>query len=137
MNVVTLIGNLGRDPELKYTPSGKAVVNFSLAVARGGKANEDGTRETDWINCVAWEQRAEFVANYCTRGDKLAVLGEWRNSSWVTEGGQKRTVAECLVSRTEKLTPRKNSESEGGGTESAGGGVAPAGEEYDPFAEEG
>ena len=70
MNQVLLIGRLTKDPELKYTRDGKGYCNFSLAVSREFKKDE-----VDFINCVAWDKRAEAIANYVKKGNKLGIIG--------------------------------------------------------------
>ena len=74
MNKVILVGNLTRDPEYRTTPSGAAVCNFSIAVQRRF-ANQQGVREADFINCVAWRQQADFVHRFFTKGRKIGVVG--------------------------------------------------------------
>lgn len=93
MNVCTFIGRLGKDPEMKYTTSGKAVVSFSLGVNRDGKKDE-----TDWINFVAWEKTAEIIGKHCNKGDLIGVTGSLQQRSWEKDG-QKRTVHEVKVNR--------------------------------------
>ena len=76
MNKVLLTGNLARDPEVRYTQSGKAVASFSLAVNRRfGKANDGQQPSADFISIVAWEKLAEFCGNYLTKGSRILVEG--------------------------------------------------------------
>ena len=70
MNQVILVGRLTKEPELKYTKDGKGYCNFTLAVSREFKKDE-----TDFINCVAWDKRAEAIANYVKKGNKLGIIG--------------------------------------------------------------
>ena len=93
MNICTFIGRLGRDPDMRYTTNGKAVVSFSLGVNRDGKKDE-----TDWINFVAWEKTAEVIAKYCHKGDLLGVTGSLMQRSYEKDG-QKHTVHEVRVNR--------------------------------------
>lgn len=93
MNVCTFIGRLGKDPDMRYTPNGKAVASFSMAVSRDGKKDE-----TDWIDFVAWEKAAELIANYCHKGDMIGVTGQLQQRSWEKDG-QKRTAYEVKVNR--------------------------------------
>ena len=93
MNVCTFIGRLGKDPEMRYTTNGKAVVAFSLAVNRDGKKDE-----SDWIDFVAWEKTAEVIAQYCHKGDLIGVTGNLQQRSWEKDG-QKRSVHEVKVNR--------------------------------------
>ena len=84
MNLVAITGNLGRAIELRYTTSGMAVAQFSLAVSRG--KNKDGEYETDWINCVAFGNRAEALAKYTDKGSKLGISGRLQTSSYEKDG---------------------------------------------------
>ena len=93
MNVCTFIGRLGKDPEMKYTNNGKAVVSFSLAVNRDGKKDQ-----TDWIEFVAWEKTAEIIAQHCNKGDLLGVTGNLQRREWEKDG-QKRYAHEIKVNR--------------------------------------
>ena len=99
MNQVVLIGNLVRDPELRYTNSGKAVANFTLAINRGfGKDNE-----ADFIPVVVWEKQAENCANYLAKGRKVAVHGSIRTSSYEAQNGEKRYKTEIQARTVEFL----------------------------------
>lgn len=102
MNVCTFIGRLGRDPEMRFTTGGKAVVSFSLAVNRDGKKDE-----SDWIDFVAWEKTAEVIANHCHKGDLLGVTGSLQQRSWEKDG-QKRTAHEVKVNRIDFCGGKKN-----------------------------
>lgn len=85
MNKVLLLGRLAKEPELRYTQSGTAVVNFTLAVNRRF-ANQNGEREADFIDCVAWQKAAEFVANYFHKGQMMALEGRLQVSSYEKDG---------------------------------------------------
>ena len=75
-SMITLVGNVGRDPEMRYTPTGAAVADFSVAVNRKYKTNDGESRdETDWFKITAWQKRAEFVNQYVERGAKIFVTG--------------------------------------------------------------
>ena len=112
LNRVILIGRLTRDPELKYTPNGTAVANFSLAINR--KFNRD---ETDFIDIVAWKGLAENCANYLSKGKLAAVEGRLQIRSYETKDGQKRKVAEVVADDVRFLDK--------GGTSSGGASGAP------------
>ena len=90
LNRVILIGRLVADPELRYTPSGVPVANFRIAVDRSF-TNAAGERETDFINIVAWRQRAEFAANYLGKGRLVAIDGRLQIRQWTTQDGQRRS----------------------------------------------
>ena len=97
LNSVVLIGRLTKDPELRYTPSGKAVATLRLAVDRG-TVNQQGERETDFIDIVVWEKQAETVANYLQKGRLVAVQGRLQIRQYTTQDGQKREKAEVVAS---------------------------------------
>lgn len=86
LNKVILIGRLVRDPELRYTPNGKAVANFSLAVDRGFKDKETGENQVDFIRIVTWNKQAELCANNLTKGRLVAVEGSIRTGSYEKDG---------------------------------------------------
>ena len=98
-NKVTLMGNLTRDVEMRTTPSGQSVANFSLAVSRSWKGQDSQTQEqTSFINCVAWGKAGEIIAQYVKKGDALLVSGRLDQRSWDDkESGQKRSTIEVNV----------------------------------------
>lgn len=97
LNRIILIGRLTRDPELRYTPSGKAVAGFTLAVdrPRGGQSAE---READFIDIVVWDKQAEVCANHLGKGRLVAVEGRLQIRSYETQDGQRRKAAEVVAS---------------------------------------
>ena len=98
LNKVMLIGNLGRDPELKATPSGSQVATFSIATNRKWKdKNGELQEETQWHNIVAWGPPAEFLATYLKKGSRLYVEGRLTHRSWEDQSGQKRYMTEVVV----------------------------------------
>ena len=102
MNKVLLTGNLARDPEVRYTQSGKAVASFSLAVNRRfGKANDGQQPSADFISIVAWEKLAEFCGNYLTKGSRILVEGRLQARSYDAQDGSKRYVTEVVVQSME------------------------------------
>ncbi|HVF10339.1 MAG TPA: single-stranded DNA-binding protein, partial [Abditibacteriaceae bacterium] len=90
LNRVILVGRLTRDPELRYTAGGLAVTSFTIAVDRRYKNSQTGERQTDFLRCKAWRQRAEFVANYVTKGRLVAVDGSIEISEVIVQDGQKK-----------------------------------------------
>lgn len=96
MNKAILMGRLTRDPEMRQTQSGVAVANFTVAVDRRFK-NQQGEREADFINCVAWRQTAEFVQKWFRKGDPIAVAGSIQTRSWEGDDGNKRYATEINV----------------------------------------
>ncbi len=99
LNKVILIGNLGKDPELKYTPSGTAVCTFSLATTVSLK-DQDGNRQdkTEWHNIKIWSKQAEFAAEYLKKGKQVYIEGRIETRSWEHEG-QKRYMTEIIAQR--------------------------------------
>jgi len=102
MNRIILIGRLTRDPELSYTQSGIAVAKFTLAVDRPF-TNQDGKREADFINCVAWRNLAENVAQYLAKGKQTAVEGRLQIRSYETNEGQRKWMTEVICDRVKFL----------------------------------
>lgn len=96
LNRVVLIGRLTKDPELKYTPNGVAVANFTLAVDRF-RTNAQGERETDFIPIVIWQKQAENVANYLGKGSLVAVDGRLQVRTYDGKDGQRRWVTEVIA----------------------------------------
>lgn len=96
LNEVILMGRLTRDPELRRTGSGTAVTSFSLAVDRDFKG-QDGERETDFIDIVAWRSTAEFVSKYFTKGRMAVVKGRLQVRDWTDKDGAKRRSTEVLA----------------------------------------
>lgn len=96
LNHVVLMGRLTRDPELRRTGSGTAVTSFTLAVDRDFKA-QNGVKETDFIDVVAWRNTAEFVSKYFTKGRMAAVEGRLQIRDWTDKDGSKRRSAEVVA----------------------------------------
>jgi single-strand DNA-binding protein len=97
LNHITIMGRLTRDPELRRTGSGIAVASFTLAVDRDFGKNDNGERETDFIDCVAWRQTGEFVSKYFTKGRMAVVSGRLQIRSWNDKDGNKRRTAEVVA----------------------------------------
>ena len=95
INKVVLMGNITADPELKQTQSGQSVTTFGLAVNR--RYQKDGNTECDFINCVAWKERAEFVSRYFKKGSSIIVCGSIQTRSYTTQTGERRTAFEVLA----------------------------------------
>ncbi|MGE5675746.1 MAG: single-stranded DNA-binding protein [Mycobacterium leprae] len=102
LNTVVLIGRLTKDPELRYTTSGKAVATLRLAVDRGTN-NPQGEKETDFIDVVVWERQAETAANYLQKGRLVAVQGRLQIRTYDTQEGQRREKAEVVASQVRFL----------------------------------
>lgn len=136
MNKAILVGNLTRDPEVRNTPSGVSCTTFTVACNRRF-VNQQGVREADFINCVAWRQNADFVARYLTKGSKVAVEGSIQTRSYDAQDGTKRHVTEIVVDSVESVgsrgeAPRPRDEAPlppvpPAGNPGAGSGSAPGG----------
>lgn len=134
MNKAILIGNLTRDPEVRTTPSGVNVCSFSIAVNRR-RANQQGERETDFFNIIAWRSLGDLCGKYLSKGRKVCVTGEIQNRSYDGKDGVKRYVTEIIADDVEFLTPRDGSSNASGGygtsREAASAGNPPAGEGFE------
>ncbi len=97
LNYIAIMGRLTRDPELRRTGSGVAVTSFTVAVDRDFGKNENGEKETDFIDCVAWRQTGEFVSKYFTKGRMAVVSGRLQIRSWTDKDGNKRRTAEVIA----------------------------------------
>ena len=97
LNHIVIMGRLVRDPELRRTGSGVAVTSFTLAVDRDFGKNDNGERETDFIDCVAWRQTGEFVSKYFTKGRMAVVSGRLQIRPWTDKDGNKRRTAEVVA----------------------------------------
>ncbi|MFN8609306.1 MAG: single-stranded DNA-binding protein [Vulcanimicrobiota bacterium] len=122
MNLVVLVGRVVGPPELRYTPGGKGVAQFTLAVdrTRGGKPGQE--KETDFIPVVAWERLAEICNEYLTKGKLISIQGALRTRTYETQDGQKRKAFEVVASEMQMLSTGERGSSEGGGYRSGGGG---------------
>lgn len=118
LNKVILIGRLTRDPELRYTPSGKAVCNFTLAVDRR-TTNSSGEREADFIDIVVWNKQAEACANHLHKGHLAAVDGRLQIRSYEAQDGTRRRVAE-VVANDVRFISRPGGAGNGNGSHGAG-----------------
>ena len=111
MNRVILMGRLTKDPDVRYSQGEKstAVARFTLAVDR--KFKQEGQPTADFINCLAFGKRAEFLEKYCKKGTKLVVEGSWQTGSYTNKDGQKVYTNECLIENCE-FAESKNASSE-------------------------
>ena len=109
INRTTLLGNVGKDPEVRYLDSGVAVAQFSLATTVKGYTTQNGQQvadRTEWHNLVAWRGLAQTIEKYVHKGDKLYVEGELRYRDYEGQDGIKRRTAEIYVEKMELLTPK-------------------------------
>ena len=97
LNHITIMGRLTRDPEIRYTQSQTPVTSFTLAVDRDFGGRDGGEKQTDFIDCVAWRQTAEFVSKYFTKGSMAVVSGRLQIRDWTDRDGGKRRNAEVVV----------------------------------------
>jgi single-strand DNA-binding protein len=115
LNKVMLIGNVGREPEMRFTPSGVPTTTFSVATSRN-RRGQDGEwiEETDWHNIVTWRELAERLNERLTKGTKVYVEGRIQTRSWEGPDGQKRFRTEVVADDVKVLTPRNQQPGRGG-----------------------
>jgi single-strand DNA-binding protein len=127
LNKVMLIGNLGKDPELRFTPSGRAVARFSLATSDAWTDQQGQKQErTEWHNIVVWGKQAETCGQYLSKGRQVFIEGSIRSRQYDDKEGQKRWITEVTAQRVQFLGGGRG---EGQGRGMPGGG---AGEEAPP-----
>ena len=108
LNKVMIIGNLGRDPEMRYTPSGKPVTTFSVATSRSWSTSEGEKREeTEWFNVVAWSSLAEICKQYLTKGQQVYIEGRLQTRHWDDQEGNKHTSVEIVANEMIILGERR------------------------------
>jgi len=125
VNKVILVGNLGRDPELRYTQQGTAVANFSLATTES-VPKKDGTREdrTEWHRIVVWGRTAENCSQYLAKGRTVYIEGRLQTREWENKEGQKQKTTE-VVAQTVQFLGGPRGEGGGGAGRSSGSGEPP------------
>ena len=111
LNKVMLIGNVGQDPELRYTPDGNPVANFSIAVNRRRRVREEYKDETEWFNIVCFSRTAENVNQYLSKGQKVYVEGRFQSSEYVGQDGNQRKSFEVIANEVTFLSTRNEAES--------------------------
>ncbi|MBO0422681.1 single-stranded DNA-binding protein [Enterococcus plantarum] len=117
INNVVLVGRLTKEPDLRYTPGGNAVVTFTLASNRNFTNNQTGKREADFINCVIWRKPAETMANYAHKGTLLGVVGRIQTRHYENQQGQRVYVTEVVCENFQLLESRSASEQRQSGSE--------------------
>ncbi len=115
VNKAIIVGNLGRDPEVRYTQSGQAVANFPVATTWRGRENE-GQEHTDWHNIVVWGRQAESCGQYLSKGRQVYIEGSIRSRNYEDKDGNKRYITEIVAQRVQFL---------------GGGGGARSGQSFD------
>ena len=113
-NKVILLGNLTRDPEIRYTPNGIAVASFAIAVNRKYKQGDETKEEVSYIDIVVFGKQAESCGQYISKGDSVLIDGRLQQRRWETEEGQKRTKIE-VVAQSVNFMPKRSSGSQGHG----------------------
>lgn len=121
VNKVILIGNLGRDPEVRYTPSGAAVCNISLATTRNWKSKDSGERqeETEWHRVVLYDRLAEIAGEYLKKGRSAYIEGRLKTRKWQDKDGVEKYTTEIVADTLQLLGGREGT---GGGEEAGAGG---------------
>jgi len=124
VNKVILIGNLGRDPEVRYTPSGAAVCNVSVATTRNWKSKDGGERqeETEWHRVVCYDRLAEIAGEYLKKGRPVYFEGRLKTRKWADKDGKDQYTTEIIADQMQLLGGR-----EGGGGDEGGGGYSRSG----------
>ncbi len=124
VNKVIIIGNLGRDPEIKYTQSNVPVANFSVATTESWKDKNSGEwqEKTEWHRVVAWRHLAERAERYLRKGKQVYVEGRLETRKWQGQDGQERYTTEIIANQLMLLGRRDEGEGQGGGGGGGGGG---------------
>jgi len=113
LNKCMIIGNLGRDPEMRYTPSGQAVTQFTVATNRNYRdQNQEWQKETEWFRVVVWGQQAERAAENLKKGNKVYIEGRIQTRQWEDQTGQKRYTTELVANQVTSLERRDRGEEE-------------------------
>ena len=124
LNKVLLIGNLGKDPEMKYTPNGNPMTTFSVAVSRRRQTPDGEWKdETEWFRIVAWQKLAEQCNEYLRKGSKVYIEGRLQTREWQGQDGQNRQIVEVVANDMVMLDSRQ------GGPGGPGGGGGYYGDE--------
>ena len=135
LNKCMIIGNLGRDPEMRYTPSGQAVTQFSVATNRNFRDQQgEWQSETEWFRVVVWGDQGERVAEYLRKGHKVYVEGRLQTRQWEDQSGNKRYTTELIANRVQSLERRDREgdppfpgDAPGGSSAGSGSGGASSG----------
>lgn len=126
INKVILVGNIGKDPETRYMPNGKAVTNFSVATSESWTDRTSGDKQerTEWHNVVLFEKLAEIAAEYLRKGSQVYIEGSLRTRKWQDKEGKDRYTTE-IVARDMQMLGGRGGAGAGGGDSSGGGRAAP------------
>ncbi|MDD3045035.1 MAG: single-stranded DNA-binding protein [Candidatus Delongbacteria bacterium] len=120
VNKVFLIGNLGKDPEVKYTPSGVQIAKFSLATSERVKRNEAWEEKTDWHNIVLFARQAEYAGEYLKKGMTVFIDGKISTRSWDDENGVRKYITEIIGNVVKNLSVKRDDTSSSSDTEDNG-----------------
>ncbi|MGC3982140.1 MAG: single-stranded DNA-binding protein [Steroidobacteraceae bacterium] len=122
INKVILVGNIGKDPETRYMPNGKAVTNFSVATSEGWTDKQSGDKQerTEWHNVVLFEKLAEIAAEYLRKGSQVYIEGSLRTRKWQDKEGKDRYTTE-IVGRDMQMLGGRGGAGGGGGDYASGG----------------
>ena len=133
VNKVILIGNLGKDPEIRYAPSGSAICNITLATSRNWKDKTTGERqeETEWHRVVFFDRMAEVAGEYLKKGKSVYIEGRLKTRKWTDKEGAEKYTTEVMADKMEMLGSREgggggSGGSSGGGSDDMGSASAPA-----------
>jgi single-strand DNA-binding protein len=133
LNKVMLIGNLGKDPELRFTPSGRAVAKFSLATSEQWTTPEGQRQDrTEWHNIVVWGKQAETCGQYLSKGRQVYIEGSIRSRQYDDKEGQKRWITEVVAQRVQFLGGGRGDGAGAGRAAGAGGGGGGGGDDAGP-----
>lgn len=114
LNKVMIIGRLGRDPEMRYTPSGRPVTTFNIATSRTWNTSDGERRtETEWFNIVAWGSLAEICKQYLTKGQQVYVEGRMQTRQWEDQEGVRHSSTEIVANEMIMLGDRRESNHQG------------------------
>lgn len=129
MNKITILGRLGKDPEMKYTPGGQQVTNFSIASSRKYKSNGEQREDTEWFNVAAWGRQAEICNEYLQKGQQVYIEGRLTSRSYQTQSGETRfsmdvnlTEMQMVGNKSDNDRPADRQTSSGGGDYQPSGG---------------
>ena len=131
LNHIVIMGRLTRDPELRYTQSQLPVTTFRVAVDRDYGGRDGNERQTDFIDCVAWRNTAEFVSKFFTKGSMAVVSGRLQMRDWTDRDGNKRTSAEIVADNIYFGESKRSREENAASAPRAGGNSYGGGSGYD------
>ncbi|OIO54121.1 MAG: single-stranded DNA-binding protein [Alphaproteobacteria bacterium CG_4_10_14_0_2_um_filter_63_37] len=138
INKVILVGNLGRDPEVRYTQNGDAVATLNIATTESWRDKQSGERKesTEWHRVVIWGKQAEIAKQYLSKGRQVYVEGRLQTRKWTDQNGQEKYTTEVRCDNFKMLGGRGGEGAGGGGFDAPRGGGAPS-QNQDPFGPQG